>query len=136
MGVKEVNKDVIKHGNFSFRIDKVQERLTLSDNSEATIIHIKMHNETRKKIYVEISTFPLIIDVFGNQFQSYCPLSGGFTGGDIYPGASVTLSFCWYSHQIRRTASIKQVIVKYSVNHEPESEVIIHCDSSKQQLEK
>lgn len=115
-------------GNFAFNIDKVEENVVLADESksEATLVHIKMRNNTNKKIFVEFDRLPSIIDKLGNQFSASWKFQGCFDGGDIFPKCTVMLAFCWLRKQIPSRKVIKQIIINYVENGQNKSEALIN----------
>jgi len=119
-----------KRERFSFRVDKIEENMSMRDKNIATIVHIKMTNLTDEKIYATIGN-SIIIDALGNQVESYAGYVGKFDKGYIYSQASVPLIFCWYNDQIPSGKIIKNIIVKYyEGENEETNEVFISPNSS------
>jgi len=102
-----------KPSDFEFTLDRIEEGASVHETGtkeefEATIVFMKMKNNTNVK--KTLGVVPIIIDVFGNQFQPAGSYTGSFKKGFIYPNASVPLNFCWRSSQIPKAKAIKQII--------------------------
>lgn len=101
-------------GRFSFKVERIDENSLLTDKNYATVLHMKMKNETGSKIDLKLCSMPVIIDTLGNQFDAYTRITGCFWQGSIYPRSSVPLSFGWFAWQIPKGSALSRIILRYS----------------------
>ena len=75
---------------------------------------MKIKNCTDNKFFLKIDK-PLVIDVLGNQINSFSFLTGSFNCGDVYPYTSIPVIACFYEWQIPKANLIKKIILIYDL---------------------
>ena len=110
----------VNDNKIELEVEKVlekQEVYNTTDREEritATVIHLKIKNCTDNKFFLKIDK-PLVIDVLGNQINSFSFLTGSFNCGDVYPYTSIPVIACFYEWQIPKANLIKKIILIYDL---------------------
>lgn len=105
---------------FDFEVTKVEYEQQMKKIGSCTVIYTNMKNLTNRNISVSL-LFPVFISQHNRQIEASYYFEGYFSGGTIYTGCTVELSFIFSSEQLPRVRSGDKIIFQWT---EEEDDVI------------